>query len=125
MTRCVPESQARMFERRLMGGVREEGEPIPAATVFLVRDGEAGVETLMLRKNSKILPPSDPAVLIEQAPFSASLRALARRGEAKFVRKGAQLIIEGDSGDTLFIVVQGKLRACSVGTDGRDRKSVE
>lgn len=74
----------------------------------------------MTRKNPKILPPSDPAVLIEQAPFSESLRALARRGEAKFVRKGAQLIIEGDAGDTLFIVVQGKLRACSVGTDGRE-----
>ena len=27
---------------------------IPAATVVVVRDGEAGVETLMLRKNSKI-----------------------------------------------------------------------
>lgn len=43
-----------MFERWLMGGVREEGEAIPAATVILVRDGADGVETLMLRKNSKI-----------------------------------------------------------------------
>lgn len=29
-------------------------EPVPAATVLLVRDGEHGLETLMLRRNSKI-----------------------------------------------------------------------
>ncbi len=29
-------------------------EPIPAATVILLRDGEAGIETLMLRKNKEI-----------------------------------------------------------------------
>lgn len=35
---------------------RETGEvpAIPAATVVLLRDGDAGVETIMLRKNSKI-----------------------------------------------------------------------
>jgi 8-oxo-dGTP pyrophosphatase MutT (NUDIX family) len=32
----------------------EVTEPIPAATVILVRDGSAGVETLMLHKNSKL-----------------------------------------------------------------------
>ena len=31
-----------------------DSEPIPAATVVLLRDGAYGVETLMLRKNSKI-----------------------------------------------------------------------
>ena len=28
--------------------------PIPAATVVLLRDGDAGIEVLMLKKNSKI-----------------------------------------------------------------------
>lgn len=32
----------------------ENSEPIPAATVVLLRDGESGVEVLMLRKNAKI-----------------------------------------------------------------------
>jgi 8-oxo-dGTP pyrophosphatase MutT (NUDIX family) len=31
-----------------------DNPPIPAATVILVRDGEAGLETLMLRRNSKL-----------------------------------------------------------------------
>jgi 8-oxo-dGTP pyrophosphatase MutT (NUDIX family) len=30
-------------------------EPVPAATVILVRDGVAGLETLMLRRNSKLV----------------------------------------------------------------------
>ncbi len=33
---------------------REGTPPRPAATVVLVRDGEAGIETLMLRRNSRI-----------------------------------------------------------------------
>ena len=52
--------------------------------------------------------------------MSDSLRALARRGERRHVRRGVQLIVEGDVGDTLYIVLQGRLRAYSVGTDGRE-----
>lgn len=33
---------------------RNEREPVNAATVILVRDGEEGLETLMLRRNSKL-----------------------------------------------------------------------
>lgn len=42
------------FARWLRDGEREEGDPIPAATVVLVRDTSAGIETLMLRKNSEL-----------------------------------------------------------------------
>ncbi|HEY8217040.1 MAG TPA: NUDIX domain-containing protein [Acidimicrobiia bacterium] len=42
------------FARWFRDGVREEGDPIPAATVVLVRDASDGLETLMLRKNSKL-----------------------------------------------------------------------
>jgi len=42
------------FARWLRDGEREEGDPIPAATVVLVRDAADGIETLMLRKNSKL-----------------------------------------------------------------------
>ncbi len=56
---------------------------------------------------------------IEAAPLSESLRALARRGELRRLRRGVQLITEGDSGDTLFILLQGRVRAYSSGSDGR------
>jgi CRP/FNR family cyclic AMP-dependent transcriptional regulator len=65
-------------------------------------------------------PPPDPAALIAQAPFTESLRALARRGELRRVRKGTQLIVEGEVGDTLYLVAQGALRAYSVGQDERE-----
>jgi 8-oxo-dGTP pyrophosphatase MutT (NUDIX family) len=42
------------FERWLREGTRVEGDPIPAATVVLVRERGGEVETLMLRKNSKL-----------------------------------------------------------------------
>jgi 8-oxo-dGTP pyrophosphatase MutT (NUDIX family) len=47
-------SQERHFERWLREGAREEGDPIPAATVVLVREGDEGLEALMLKKNSKL-----------------------------------------------------------------------
>jgi len=42
------------FERWLKSGDRSEGEAIPAATVVLVRVRGGQLETLMLRKNSKL-----------------------------------------------------------------------
>lgn len=52
--------------------------------------------------------------------MSDSLRALARRGLPRALRKGAQIISEGDLGDTLYIVLNGRLRAYAGGTDGRE-----
>ncbi len=63
-------------------------------------------------------PPDDDPLLA--APMSASLRALARRGVQRPLRKGAQLIHEGDVGDTIYIVLHGRLRAYTVGADGRE-----
>jgi CRP/FNR family cyclic AMP-dependent transcriptional regulator len=53
-------------------------------------------------------------------PGSDSLRALARRGELRRLRRGTLLISEGDRGDTLFVVVSGRLRAFGSGPDGRE-----
>lgn len=61
-------------------------------------------------------PDTDP---IDAAPMSASLRALARQGDLKRLRKDATLIVEGEPGDTLYIVLTGKLRAFSATDDGR------
>jgi CRP/FNR family transcriptional regulator, cyclic AMP receptor protein len=60
---------------------------------------------------------SDP---LDTAPMSDSLRALARRGERHHAPRGAQLIVEGDVGDTIYLVLQGRLRAYSVGSEGRE-----
>ncbi len=58
--------------------------------------------------------------LIAALPGSDSLRALARRGELRRLRRGTLLITEGDRGDTLFIVVAGRLRAYGSGPEGRE-----
>ncbi|HJV72307.1 Crp/Fnr family transcriptional regulator [Ideonella sp.] len=60
---------------------------------------------------------ADPlAALTAMAP---TIAALAARGEVRRYRKGMLLIQEGDQGDTLYIVLEGKLRAFSEGDNGR------
>jgi CRP/FNR family cyclic AMP-dependent transcriptional regulator len=53
-------------------------------------------------------------------PLSPALAALAARGQRRHYRKGTLLIEEGDRGDTLFIILQGRLRAFSAGERGRE-----
>ena len=48
------------------------------------------------------------------------LRLLAQRGELKRYRKGHRLIEEGEHGDTIFIILSGKVRV--YGTGERDRE---
>jgi CRP/FNR family transcriptional regulator, cyclic AMP receptor protein len=47
----------------------------------------------------------------ETPPMSDSLRALARRGELRHFKKDQRFITEGESGDTLYIVLEGRVRA--------------
>lgn len=49
-----------------------------------------------------------------------SLHALAARGVERSYRKGTVLITEGDVGDTLYVILAGRLRAFSVGSDERE-----
>ena len=53
-----------------------------------------------------------PAVadLLETAPLSDGVRLLARRGELRRYAKGTVLINEGDHGDSIYIVLEGRLR---------------
>ena len=62
-------------------------------------------------------PLADPLI-----DLPAALRTLASRGEPRRYRKGTLLIQEGDQGDTLFIVLSGRVKAFS--TDERDREIV-
>lgn len=61
-------------------------------------------------------------------PFAAvadpSLRALAERGVVRRFRRGTILIQEGDTGDTLFVVLNGRLRVFSSGGDGAREREV-
>jgi len=52
--------------------------------------------------------------------LSDSVRALAHRGVVKTYRKGALLIQEGDIGDTIFIILRGRLRAYSDSVAGKE-----
>jgi len=61
-------------------------------------------------------PPAE-ADPIDTVPMSDSLRALARRGVVRRYRKGTLLITEGDRGDTLYIILAGRLRAYAANLD--------
>jgi CRP/FNR family transcriptional regulator, cyclic AMP receptor protein len=63
-----------------------------------------------------------PAPAVEAPALSESLRALAARGESRRYRKGTLLIQEGDFGDTMFVVLSGRVKAFS--SDEREREIV-
>lgn len=54
------------------------------------------------------------------AALTPALRALAERGVTKHFRKGQRLIEEGDTGDTLYIIIKGRLRAFGSSETGRE-----
>jgi CRP/FNR family cyclic AMP-dependent transcriptional regulator len=54
--------------------------------------------------------PADPLAVL-----SEPLRLLARRGELKRFRKGHRLIEEGERGDTIFIILAGRVRVFGSG----------
>jgi CRP/FNR family cyclic AMP-dependent transcriptional regulator len=64
-----------------------------------------------------LLPDTDAALL---GALSEPLRALARRGEIRRYRKNTLLIEEGDHGDTLYLILAGRLRSYASGDKGRE-----
>ena len=62
-------------------------------------------------------PPTDRD-LLDALP--EPLRLLAQRGEVKHFRKHQRLIEEGTQGDTLFVILSGRLRAFSADERGRE-----
>jgi CRP/FNR family cyclic AMP-dependent transcriptional regulator len=63
--------------------------------------------------------PRDPEAALFSA-LSESLRPLARRGEIRRYRKNTLLIEEGDHGDTLYLILAGRLRSFASGDKGRE-----
>jgi CRP/FNR family transcriptional regulator, cyclic AMP receptor protein len=60
-----------------------------------------------------------------ELPLSPSLRRLAERGLVRRFRRGTQFITEGDLGDTLYIVLEGRLKAFSEDSSGRELRYAE
>jgi CRP/FNR family transcriptional regulator, cyclic AMP receptor protein len=54
------------------------------------------------------------------AALSPSLRALALRGTFRNYRKNSVIINEGEIGDSLFVLLQGRVKVYSTDADGRE-----
>lgn len=54
-------------------------------------------------------------------PMSEALRKLAERGEPRLYARGRTLIHEGDAGNSLFIILSGRVRAFSSNADDSRR----
>ena len=72
-------------------------------------------------------PPNSGSVTLATAAAAAAtnvmspaLLELVSRGETRKYRKGMLLIQEGDHGDTLFIILSGRMRAFSSGENDRE-----
>ena len=65
-------------------------------------------------------PTTPEAARTALAAMSDNLRELAARGDVRRYRKGTILIEEGDRGDSLYIILSGRLRAYSAAANGRE-----
>ena len=63
-------------------------------------------------------PPPDADALIRALP--ASLQALAAQGALRHYRKGALLVEEGSAGDSIYVLLAGRIRAFSCDLRGRE-----
>ncbi len=63
---------------------------------------------------------TDAATDAIQQIANAAVRGLALRGTVRRYRKGTILIEEGDRGETLYIILAGRLRAYSAAANGRE-----
>jgi CRP/FNR family cyclic AMP-dependent transcriptional regulator len=54
------------------------------------------------------------------AALSPSLRALALRGSFRSYRKNSVIINEGEIGDSLFVLLEGRVKVYSTDADGRE-----
>lgn len=64
------------------------------------------------------MPPSNAFSLVEAG--NNHIEALASQGVQRRYRRGALLIQEGDTGDSLYIVLQGRLRAFLADSQGKE-----
>ncbi|MEY4748147.1 MAG: hypothetical protein RIQ60_361 [Pseudomonadota bacterium] len=61
-----------------------------------------------------------PEVNLDALQLSPALRALVEQVEPRHYRKNTLLIQEGDFGDTIFVVLAGRVKAFSMGSNDRE-----
>ncbi len=64
--------------------------------------------------------PKELESFIASPQFPESLRALVARGDVRRYRKGTILIHEGDGGDTLFVLLSGRVKVYCVATNDKE-----
>ena len=95
----MPKDPLKAFEKRIWGAPDGENKPVLAATVILLRDGTEGLETLMLRKNSKIVFggmwvfPGGRIDVNDGAP-DASAEEKARHAAVREAKEEAALVLD-------------------------------
>jgi CRP/FNR family cyclic AMP-dependent transcriptional regulator len=57
---------------------------------------------------------------VDDPRYSAGVRALAAHGDVRRYRKGTIVIHEGDTGDTVFIVLTGRVKVCCTDTNDKE-----
>lgn len=65
-------------------------------------------------------PEAEPSPAPDAAPWQAGLQALSSTGVRRHYPAGVILIHEGDTGQSLFIIDEGQVRAFVAGPNGRD-----
>ena len=95
-------SEETNFQRWFREGTRQEGDPIPAATVVLVREVDGALETLMLKKNSKLAFGGMwvfPGGRIDDADWAdtQNVEAAARRAAVREATEEAALVVDEES----------------------------
>ena len=84
-------------------------------------DDAPNVRPIAARSDALILPPlqrQETDIGIEAS--ADAVRALAARGEVRRYRRDTILIEEGDRGSTLYVILEGRLRAYSAAANGRE-----
>jgi CRP/FNR family cyclic AMP-dependent transcriptional regulator len=69
-------------------------------------------------RSTRTAPPADAP--LDELNLSPALLALARRAVPRRYRKGVILIQEGEIGDTLYIVLSGRIKVFSIGPNDRE-----
>ncbi len=75
---------------------------------------------IVRRLNQKADPQQPMPDASEKSPLSPTLERLSALGQRRHYAKGVLLIQEGDVGETLFVVLEGAVRAFSIDETGKE-----